>query len=47
MSRPAQITINLAALRHNLQQVRQMAVGSAVLAMVKSNAYGHGIERIA
>ncbi|MDR3476946.1 MAG: alanine racemase [Gammaproteobacteria bacterium] len=47
MSRPAQITINLAALRHNLQQVRQMAVGSAILAMVKSNAYGHGLERIA
>lgn len=47
MSRPAQITINLTALRHNLQQVRDMAPGVSVLAMVKSNAYGHGIERIA
>jgi len=47
MSRPARITINLAALRHNLRQIRQMAPGSAVLAMVKSNAYGHGLERIA
>ena len=47
MSRPAQITINLAALRHNLRQIRRMAPGSAVLAMVKSNAYGHGLERIA
>jgi alanine racemase len=47
MSRPAQITINLAALRHNLRQIRRMAPGAAVLAMVKSNAYGHGLERIA
>jgi alanine racemase len=47
MSRPAQITIDLTALRHNLQQVRLMSPGSQVLAMVKSNAYGHGIERIA
>ncbi|MDR3491712.1 MAG: alanine racemase [Gammaproteobacteria bacterium] len=47
MSRPAKITIDLSALRHNLQQVRKMAPSSHVLAMVKSNAYGHGIERIA
>lgn len=46
MGRPAQITINLAALSNNLQQIRKMAPGSAILAMVKSNAYGHGIERI-
>lgn len=47
MSRPTQITINIAALRHNLAQIRQLAPNSAVLAMVKSNAYGHGLERIA
>jgi alanine racemase len=47
MSRPAQITIDLAALRHNLQEIRKMAPRSAVIAMVKSNAYGHGLERIA
>jgi alanine racemase len=47
MSRPAQITINLAALRHNLTQIRRMAPNTKLLAMVKSNAYGHGIERIA
>ena len=45
--RPTKITINLSALRNNLQQVRQMAPNSAVIAMVKSNAYGHGINRIA
>lgn len=47
MSRPAKITIDLAALKHNLRQIRLMAPKSAVLAMVKSNAYGHGLERIA
>src|SRR5580692_3248457 len=47
MSRPAQITIHLAALRHNLQQIRKMAPSASILAMVKSNAYGHGLERIA
>lgn len=35
--------IKLAALRHNLQQVRKLAPTSAVLAMVKANAYGHGV----
>lgn len=47
MSRPTKITIDLAALRHNFQHVRKLAPKSAVIAMVKSNAYGHGLERIA
>ena len=47
MTRPTKITIDLNALRGNLQQIRQMAPQSAVMAMVKSNAYGHGITRIA
>lgn len=47
MARPTQITIDLNALRNNLQQVRLQAPHSAILAMVKSNGYGHGIERIA
>jgi alanine racemase len=47
MSRPTQITIDLAALHHNFNQVKKIAPHSAILAMVKSNAYGHGLERIA
>lgn len=47
MGRPTKITIHLDALRHNLQQIRKLAPNSSVLAMVKSNAYGHGIHRIA
>lgn len=46
MSRPTQITIHSDALRHNLKQIRSIAPQSAVLAMVKSNAYGHGLTRI-
>lgn len=47
MTRPTQITIDLNALRYNLAQVRQKAPASSVLAMVKSNGYGHGIIRAA
>lgn len=47
MTRPTKITINLQALAHNLKVIRKLAPKSAILAMVKSNAYGHGLERIA
>lgn len=47
MGRPTTITIHLDALRHNLQQIKKLAPQSSILAMVKSNAYGHGLERIA
>ena len=35
--------IDTAALRHNLSRVREFAPGSRVLAVLKANAYGHGI----
>ncbi|EGO64286.1 alanine racemase [Acetonema longum] len=41
--RPTFAQINLAAIRHNLQQVKQtIAPGVRIIAVVKSNAYGHG-----
>ena len=40
------ITINLAALCHNLAVVKQNTSGKAILAMVKANAYGHGIIHV-
>ncbi len=46
MGRPTTITIHLDALRHNVLQIKKLAPHSAMLAMVKSNAYGHGLERI-
>ena len=45
MPRPIQATVHTAALRHNLQRARQAAPDAKVWAIVKANAYGHGIER--
>ena len=36
-------TVDSAALRHNLARVRALAPGSRVMAVVKANAYGHGL----
>lgn len=40
-------TIHLDALRHNLQRVRALAPQSRVMAVVKADGYGHGLERVA
>jgi len=39
--------INTAALQHNLKIAQQAAPNSKVLAVIKSNGYGHGIAKIA
>lgn len=39
--------INLAALRHNLQRIRQQAPHSRLMAVVKANGYGHGLGQVA
>jgi alanine racemase len=43
MSRPTQATINLSALRDNLQFAKSLAPQSKTIAVVKANAYGHGL----
>lgn len=43
--RATKATIDLGALRHNLRIVRQQAPNSKVLAVVKADAYGHGLLR--
>ena len=45
--RHTQVHIDLSALRDNLQQVRRLAPHSKVMAAIKANAYGHGLERVA
>lgn len=45
--RATKATIDLGALRHNLNLVRERAPGSRVLAVVKADAYGHGLLRAA
>lgn len=45
MPRPIEALIHTDALAHNLAQARAAAGGARVWAVVKANAYGHGIER--
>jgi alanine racemase len=40
--RDAHLTINRAALLHNVAQVKHHAPQAKVMAMVKADAYGHG-----
>ena len=47
MARPTSATIHTDALRHNLGQLRARAAGSRVMAVVKADGYGHGLERVA
>lgn len=46
MSRPLVAHVDLAALSDNLARARVLAPRADVLAVVKANAYGHGIERV-
>ncbi|GAA4424861.1 alanine racemase [Acidovorax lacteus] len=46
MPRPIHATIHTTALRHNLARVRHATPDARVWAVVKANAYGHGIERV-
>jgi alanine racemase len=45
MPRPIEALIHTDALAHNLTQARACAPDAKVWAVVKANAYGHGIER--
>lgn len=45
MPRPILATVHTDAFLHNLERVRQSVADSRVWAVVKANAYGHGIER--
>ena len=46
MPRPILATIHTAALGHNLARARAAAQDAKTWAVVKANAYGHGIERV-
>jgi alanine racemase len=47
MSRLATATVHLGALRHNLARVRELAGAARVMAVIKADGYGHGLERAA
>jgi alanine racemase len=45
MPRPLVATVDISAMRHNLAVAKKHAPDSKVWAVVKANAYGHGLER--
>src|SRR3989449_195910 len=47
MPRPIRATISAGALAHNLLVAKAYASGAKLWAVVKANAYGHGVERAA
>src|SRR5689334_10177916 len=47
MPRPIRATISAGALAHNLRVARAHAGKAKVWAVIKANAYGHGVERAA
>jgi alanine racemase len=47
MSRPIRATISAGALAHNLTVAKRHAGDAKVWAVLKANAYGHGVERAA
>jgi len=46
MPRPIQAVVHLDALQHNLNIAKASAPNAEVYAVLKANAYGHGIERV-
>jgi alanine racemase len=47
MSFGARALIRLGALKHNLEVVRRKAPGAKIMAVIKANAYGHGMVAVA
>lgn len=47
MARPTRAFINLPALVHNLATVRRYAPQSRIMAVIKADAYGHGLLHVA
>jgi len=47
VTRPTQATVDLSALRHNFSVARQLATGAKIMAVLKANAYGHGLLPVA
>jgi alanine racemase len=47
MPRPIRATVSAGALAHNLMAAKACAGGARVWAVLKANAYGHGVERAA
>jgi alanine racemase len=47
LTRPARVVVDLEAAQANLERVRQAAPGRRVMAIIKADAYGHGLVGMA
>ncbi len=47
MTRPAEVIIDCAALRHNLRKIRHLVPAARIMAIIKADAYGHGLVTVA
>ena len=45
--RAAKVTIDLGALTHNFQQVKKYVADCKIMPVIKANAYGHGLLKVA
>ncbi len=46
MARPTRVDVDTTALLHNVQRVKQCAPNKKIIAMVKANAYGCGVNHV-
>jgi len=44
---PTSAEIHLGRLRHNVHELQRLADGAPLMGVVKANAYGHGLDRVA
>ena len=47
MTQAAYALIDIEAVKHNIEKIRAYAPNAKVMAVIKANAYGHGLLRIA
>jgi alanine racemase len=47
MTRPTRLHIDLSAIQSNLKRIQALAPNAKVTAMIKANAYGHGLSNVA
>jgi len=45
--RAAKVSIDLSALQHNFKQVKKISANRKIMPVIKANAYGHGLLRVA
>ena len=46
-SRPTYVEIDLAAISHNLREINKRVAPAQIMAVVKADAYGHGLKEVA